>query len=149
MHHTRSGRLEPLQQLASQREEEAMRTLAGSRQHAAAQEARLHELQRYIEEYSNSVPENATPALLGNRHAFLSRLREAETFQRRALEQAQAKSEVERARYLLKRRDTKTLDQLAASYRAQEQKQALHREQKEFDEIAQRRTPARSHETSD
>lgn len=137
----RSTRLQPLQQLASLREDEALRSLAGSQRQAAEQAARLQELQRYIEDYSNAMPAQATPALLGNRHAFLARLREAEAYQRRALEQAQASSEVERARYLLKRRDSGTLDQLAASYRAQERVQAERRSQKELDEIALRRAP--------
>lgn len=136
----RSVRLQPLQQIASLREDQALRTLAGSQQQVVDQQARLQELQRYIEDYGNALPENATPALLGNRHAFLARLREAEAFQRRALEQAQSRSEMERARYLLKRRDTGTLEQLAASYRAQERVHAERRTQKELDEIALRRT---------
>lgn len=140
----RSIRLQPLQQLASLREDEAMRSLAGSQQHAADQASRLRELQRYIEDYSTTLPASATPALLGNRHAFLMRLREAEAFQRRALEQAQAHSEVERARYLLKRRDSGTLDQLAASYRSQERVHAERRAQKDLDEIASQRSFARS-----
>ena len=135
----RSQRLQPLQQIASMREDEALRVLAGSQKHAADHSQRLEELQRYIEDYSNAMPAQATPALLGNRHAFLARLREAEAHQRNAVTQAQANSELERARYLLKRRDSGTLEQLAASYRTQERVHDERRAQKELDEIALRR----------
>jgi flagellar FliJ protein len=131
--------MRPIQHVADMRETEAMRSLALCQQQAAEQEARLQEMQNYIHEYANAVPQTATPALLGNRHAFLARLREAEAFQLRALEQARARCEVERARWLLKRRDTGTLEQLAASYRAQERVHAERRSQKDLDEIAMRR----------
>lgn len=136
---SRSVTLQPIQHVANLREDEAMRSLAACQQQVAEHEAKLAELQRYIQEYASTPPQAATPSLLGNRHAFLARLQEAERFQRQAVEDARARCEVERARWLLKRRDVGTLEQLASSYRIEERRHAERRDQKELDEIAARR----------
>jgi flagellar FliJ protein len=94
----RSTRLQPIQQLASNREDEAMRELAASQKQVSGQQLRLEELQRYINDYANAVPQAATPALMLNRHAFLARLQEAERYQRQLVEQSRLRCEAERAR---------------------------------------------------
>jgi len=113
----RSTRLQPLQDVADQREDEAMRALAQCQRLVVEHEQRLAELQRYIQDYGNTAATQSTPALISNRHAFLSKLREAEAFQKTLLVQSSARCEAERARWLLKRRDSGVLEQLAASYR--------------------------------
>jgi flagellar FliJ protein len=132
----RSARLQPLQLVADQREDEAMRAMAACQSLAAEHEARLSELQRYVQDYSNSASGANTPALISNRHAFLAKLREAENFQKTLLEQAKERCEAERTRWLLKRRDVGVLEQLAASYRTQERQQIERIEQKDSDERA-------------
>jgi len=133
---TRSARLEPLQLVADKREDEAMRAMAECQRQVAEHEARLTELQRYMQEYANSNVAASTPALISNRHAFLAKLREAEKYQQSVLEQAKERSEAERTRWLLKRRDVGVLEQLAASYRTQERQQTERISQKDADERA-------------
>jgi flagellar FliJ protein len=122
--------------VADQREDEAMRAMAECQRQVAEHEVRLTELQRYMQDYANTVVEASTPALISNRHAFLAKLREAEKFQNTLLEQARERCEAERTRWLLKRRDVGVLEQLAASYRTQERQQVERIEQKDSDERA-------------
>ena len=133
---SRSARLEPLQLVADQREDEAMRMMAECQRVVADHEARLAELQRYLQDYVNSSVTASTPALINNRHAFMAKLREAENYQKNVLVQARERCEAERARWLLKRRDVGVLEQLAASYRVQERQQVERQIQKDSDERA-------------
>ena len=133
---SRSARLEPLKVVADQREDEAMRAMAECQRQVAEHEARLTELQRYLQDYLNSESSANTPALISNRHAFLARLRDAEKFQKTVLEQAKERCDAERTRWLLKRRDVGVLEQLAASYRSQERQQEERVIQKDSDERA-------------
>ena len=133
---SRSTRLEPLQMVAEQREEEAVRAMAECRRRVEEHETRLSELQRYLQEYTEQASKFSTPALMSNRQAFVAKLREAEKFQQQLLQQAKDFGEAERMRWLLKRRDVGVLEQLAASYRLQERRQDAHREQKNLDELA-------------
>lgn len=122
--------------VADQREDEAMRAMAECQRLVTEHEARLTELQRYMQDYANTVVEASTPALISNRHAFLAKLREAEGFQKTLLQQAKDRCDAERTRWLLKRRDVGVLEQLAASYRTQERQQTERLEQKNSDERA-------------
>lgn len=132
----RSVRLEPLQVVADQREDEAMRAMAECQRLVTEHETRLNELQRYLQDYVAMASEASTPSLVSNRHAFLMKLREAETFQKSLLAQAIERCDAERTRWLLKRRDAGVLEQLAASYRKQEFQQAERLAQKDLDELA-------------
>ena len=136
MPQTRSARLQPLQQIADQVEDEARRQMAECQRQVAEHETRLAELQRYLADYLAADSRDSTPALVVNRHAFIARLREAERFQRTLLEQAQERRDAERTRWLLKRRDVGVLEQLAASYRMQEQRHVERQVQKDSDERA-------------
>lgn len=136
MHAHRSQRLQPLQQVAEQREDEALRQLAECQRNERDHEQRLSDLRRYMAEYSQQDAAVCTPALLNNRLGFLARLREAEKMQLQLLEQAREQTQTERARWMLKRRDTGVLEQLAAAYRVQERRQSERHEQKNLDELA-------------
>lgn len=133
---SRSARLEPLQLVADQREDEAMRAMAECQRIVVEHETRLVELQRYLQDYVNNGVTASTPALISNRHAFIAKLREAENFQKTLLQQAKERCEAERTRWLLKRRDVGVLEQLAASYRTQERQQVERTAQKDADERA-------------
>lgn len=137
---SRSTRLEPLQMVAGQREDEALRQMAECRNRVEEHENRLTELQRYLKEYTEHSAHVSTPALISNRQAFLAKLRQAEIIQMQVLEQARAQCEAERTRWLLKHRDVGVLEQLAASYRVQEQRHAERHEQKNMDELATQRS---------
>lgn len=133
-----SHRLAPLQTIAGNREDEAARRLAEMQRKHADQHARLVEIRRYAAEYA-AAPAGVTASMLVNRQAFLGKLREAEHFQHKAVEEARLAVEAERTLWLLKRRDVSVLDQLAACYRVRERRHEERRDQRGADELALRR----------
>ncbi|HEY0973708.1 MAG TPA: flagellar export protein FliJ [Solimonas sp.] len=132
-----SQRLVPLQQLADTREDEAARRLLDAQRQVAEREARLQELCAYRGEYEQRLG-GATPQLMLNARQFIARLREAEAFQRYLVEQARQALATERGRWLLRRREAGTLEQLAEVYRGRERQVEARRQQKVLDEYAQR-----------
>ncbi len=78
-------------------------------------------------------------AQLANRRAFLERLEGAVDQQSRTVDQSRQTMELERGRLLLASRDKQVLQQLAASYRAQEQQVVERRSQRELDDLGARR----------
>jgi flagellar FliJ protein len=138
---TRSERLDPLLRVVQQRQDDAARQLAERDRAQAEQEARLDALRQYAEEYSAPPSSNATiaPALLANRIAFRAKLDAAVAQQTSVVDHGRQQTEVERVRLMLASRDTKVLEQLAASYRAEEARVEQQRSQRELDDIGARR----------
>ena len=134
-----SRRIDPLLNRAQETEDAAARVLAERQSTLAQHEAQLVELRRYAEEYGNSQMAATSPAQLANRRAFLDRLQSAVEQQSRAVDNSRQTVEIERGRLLLASRDKQVLEQLAASYRAQEQKVEDRRDQREMDDIGARR----------
>jgi flagellar protein FliJ len=132
-----SALLQPLQQIAETREEEAARRLIEQQRQLSERELRLDELSRYLAEYE-TLGYAHNPRMLMNRQAFLERLREAVAVQERLVQQARSSCNTERARWLLRRRELTTLDQLADTYRRREQRVEQQRDQKQLDEFALR-----------
>ncbi|NGY06913.1 flagellar export protein FliJ [Solimonas terrae] len=130
-----SKRMQPLQQLADIRQDDAARQLVEAQRQQADREARLLELSRYREDYERQNAA-ATPQLLRNRQAFLDRLREAERFQQQLVEQAVRSVDECRAHWLLQQRGSRTVAQLTACYQAREQREEARREQGRLDEFA-------------
>lgn len=139
----RSRRLDPLLQVMQQRQDTAAREVAERDRVLAEQEQRLDALRRYAEEYA-AAPANASiaPALLVNRIAFRERLNAAVVQQAGIVDHNRQLSDVERARLLLASRETKVLEKLADSYRAQETRAAEQRVQRELDDLGGRRALA-------
>ncbi|HEY5850082.1 MAG TPA: flagellar export protein FliJ [Lysobacter sp.] len=135
----RSQRLDPLIKVVQQRQDKAAREVAERERELAAQQERLDALRRYADEYA-AAPATATiaPALLVNRLAFRERLNAAVVQQAGVVDNSRRLSDVDRARLMLASRETKVLEQLADSYRAQESKQAEQRVQRELDDIGGR-----------
>lgn len=135
----RSQRLDPLIKVVQQRQDKAAREVAERERELAAQQERLDALRRYAEEYA-AAPTSTTivPALLVNRLAFRERLNAAVVQQAGVVDNSRRVSDVERARLMLASRETKVLEQLADSYRAQESKDAEQRMQRELDDIGGR-----------
>jgi flagellar FliJ protein len=79
-----------------------------------------------------------SPAQLLNRRAFLDRLDSAVEQQQATVNGNREKVEAERARLILASRDKAVLEQLAASYRAQEKVVTDRRDQREMDDIGAR-----------
>ncbi|MFC0677070.1 flagellar export protein FliJ [Lysobacter korlensis] len=140
---TRSQRLDPLLRIKQQRQDEAARQVAERDRALAEQQDRLETLRRYADEYA-IAPANATiaPALLANRLAFREKLDAAVQQQVSIVHHTRQSAEVERARLMLASRDTKVLEQLAASYRAEEGRLAEKRTQRELDDLGGRRARA-------
>ena len=139
----RSHRLDPLLKVMQQRQDNAAREVAERDRALAEQEERLEALRRYAEEYAATPAEaSMAPALLVNRMAFRERLNAAVVQQAGIVDHNRQLSDVERARLLLASRETKVLEKLADSYRAQETRVAEQRVQRELDDLGGRRALA-------
>ncbi|ASR44398.1 flagellar export protein FliJ [Xanthomonas citri pv. mangiferaeindicae] len=134
-----SRRIDPLLSRAQDQEDAAARVLAQRQSSLDEHEARLAELRRYADEYAHSQLAATSPAQLANRRAFLERLESAVEQQSRTVDQSRQTVELERGRLLLASRDKQVLEQLAASYRAQERQVDERRSQRELDDLGARR----------
>lgn len=137
-----SRRFDPLLRRAQEKEDAVARELAERQRAHALQESRLAELRRYADEYASSQMAATSPAQLANRRAFLDRLESAVQQQSLNVDNSRETVEAERARLLLASRDKQVLEQLAASYRAQERKVDERRSQREMDDLGARRVRA-------
>jgi len=139
----RSQRLDPLIKVVQQRQDTVAREVAERERALREQQERLDALRRYAEEYA-AAPSAAliAPALLVNRLAFRERLNAAVTQQAGIVDHSRQQGDVERARLLLASRETKVLEQLADSYRAEESRVAEQRVQRELDDLGGRRARA-------
>ncbi|MEO6031002.1 MAG: flagellar export protein FliJ [Thermomonas sp.] len=136
----RSQRLDPLLKVVQQRQDTVAREVAERERALTEQQERLDALRRYAEEYA-AAPSSVliSPALLVNRLAFRTRLDAAVTQQAGIVDQNRQQSDVERARLLLASRETKVLEKLADSYRAEESRVAERHVQRELDDLGGRR----------
>lgn len=137
----RSQRLDPLLRIKQQHQDDVARDVAERDRALAEQEARLDALRRYAAEYAAppSTTTTIAPALLANRLAFRERLDAAVAQQSTVVDHSRQHCDVERTRLMLASRETKVLEQLADSYRAQESRVAEQRVQRELDDIGARR----------
>lgn len=137
-----SRRFDPLLRRAQEHEDTVARDLAERQRAHELQESRLAELRRYADEYASSQMAAISPAQLANRRAFLDRLENAVEQQSRTVDNSRENVDAERARLLLASRDKQVLEQLSASYRAQERKVDERRSQREMDDLGARRVRA-------
>ena len=135
-----SKRIDPLLKRAQDHEDEVARDLAERQRVLDTHLSRLDELRRYAEEYASAQMAATSPAQLLNRRAFLDRLDTAVAQQRQTVDNNREKVEAERARLILASRDKAVLEQLAASYRAQEKVLVDRRDQREMDDLGARRS---------
>lgn len=136
----RSQRLDPLLKVVQQRQDTVAREVAERERVLGEQQERLDALRRYAEEYATAPSSTViSPALLVNRLAFRNRLDAAVTQQAGIVDQNRQQSDVERARLLLASRETKVLEKLADSYRAEETRLAQQHVQRELDDLGGRR----------
>ncbi|MFN3704054.1 flagellar export protein FliJ [Thermomonas sp.] len=137
---TRSQRLDPLLRVTQQRQDALARQLAERDRVLAEQQQRFDMLKEYAEAY-RVAPSGGTlaPAMLANHVAFRAKLDSALQQQAQVVDSSRQSCEVERARLMLASRDNKVLEQLAASYRAEELRVAGRREQRELDDLGARR----------
>jgi len=134
-----SRRLDPLLRRAQDHEDEVAKALAERQRTLDMHQTRLSELRQYAEEYATAQMATTSAAQLMNRRAFLDRLDNAVQAQSKTVDSNHERVEAERARLLLASRDKAVLEQLAASYRAQEKQAADRRDQREMDDVGARR----------
>ncbi|MCF7751837.1 flagellar export protein FliJ [Bacillus subtilis subsp. subtilis] len=146
---TQSKRIDPLLKRAQDHEDEVARDLAERQRTLDTHLSRLDELRRYADEYANAQMAATSPAQLLNRRAFLDRLDSAVAQQRQTVDHNREKVEAERARLILASRDKAVLEQLAASYRAQEKVVTDRRDQREMDDLGARRSRLARREDTD
>lgn len=137
---TRSERLDPLIRVAQQRQDSVARKLAEREKVVNEQQQRLDLLKDYADSL-NISPAGASlsAAMLANNVAFRAKLDVALQQQEQAVDTSRQHREVERTRLMLASRNSKVLEQLATSYRADELREAAKREQRELDDIGARR----------
>ncbi|MBD9534383.1 flagellar export protein FliJ [Stenotrophomonas sp. ATCM1_4] len=134
-----SRRLDPLLRRAQDKEDEVAKALAERQQALDMHQSRLAELRQYADEYASAQLATTSAAQLLNRRAFLDRLDNAVQAQSRTVDSNRERVDAERARLLLASRDKQVLEQLAASYRAQEKQAENRRDQREMDDLGARR----------
>lgn len=135
-----SRRLDPLLRRAQDREDEVAKELAERQKALDVHQSRLAELRQYADEYASAQLATTSAAQLMNRRAFLDRLDNAVQAQSKTVDSNRERVDAERARLLLASRDKQVLEQLAASYRAQEKQAENRRDQREMDDLGARRT---------
>lgn len=135
-----SKRIDPLVRRAEKREDALAKELAKRVQAHQQQEQRLGDLERFRSEYEQPPQPGAalTPGLLQNRAAFLAKIDDAVSTQKKHVATSEEALTIERTRLLLASRDKLVLEKLAASYRSAEQKLADKRDQSVLDDLGAR-----------
>jgi len=138
----RSERLQPVQKVAENREQDAAKAMGKASIHVEELEIRLTELIAFREEYARNFLSAGAAGMGVSRmreyQTFISRIDQAIAYQQTMIEQGKrAYAERQRVwRHLHSR--VLAMDKLATRYRQQERAYAEQREQKETDERAQR-----------
>jgi flagellar FliJ protein len=136
-----SKRLGPIQRVAETREDGALEQFLQMQRVATAAQTRLEELTEYLSTYTRSPATAFTPAMLLNRHQFMTKLRDAIDYQHNEVTKANAACQAQRARWILASRDVRVLDKLSEAYRTRERTQAERVIQRELDDRGSRKPP--------
>lgn len=141
---TRSRRMQPVQNVAHNREQSAVQKLGQSQQYLAAQQAKLDELRSYRDQYTKDFEASGGGGLGATRlrdyRVFLNRLNQAISQQEALLTQCSCQHEETRLQWLQTRTHSQAIDKVVQRFDAEERRLQERREQKEQDEHA-----ARSH----
>lgn len=132
-----SERLDLLVRVADTKTEHAARDLARQRTFLQEQTERLQELCTYLAEY-RARPMPASPQLIANRDRFLARLAEAESQQRRVVQQAQTAVHGAVRSWDDRRRSGEKFETLQGHAQKREARDAERRAQAGLDEFAVR-----------
>lgn len=142
---TRSKRMKPVQQLAQNREQQAVQKLGQSLQYLQAQQTKLAELRAYRDQYARDFEASGGGGLGATRvqdyRIFLGRLSEAVHQQEAIIAQCCVSHEKTRQQWMESRGRSRAVDKLVDRYFLEENKQLDRKEQKEQDDRAQRSPP--------
>lgn len=139
---TKSKRLQPVTQIAENRERQAAVEMAEFRRFLDSQEVRLEELRTYRHDYARQFEEAGRNGLNVARAAdfrrILTQLGEAIAWQERRLQSLRQDYEQIRRRWTDSRARAAALAKVVERYRAEERRESERREQGELDERSQR-----------
>jgi flagellar FliJ protein len=144
---TRADRLQPVQNLAEEAERRLAQEVAALERNARDAETKLHDLERYAEEYQRQYTERVGRGIgvteLRDYQAFLARLGEAMRQQRAIVTKSRNECDAGRLRWQEAAKRVKALDHVATQWRDEARRAMDRREQIEIDERAQRPRPQR------
>ncbi|MCU7843117.1 MAG: flagellar export protein FliJ [Candidatus Thiodiazotropha sp. (ex Monitilora ramsayi)] len=133
-----SKRLKPVQQVAASKERNAARSMGQAKQHLAQQEAKLHQLKTYHQEYLGRFQKAASQGIsatqLQEYRAFLAKLDSAIREQEKVVAESTVRHTNQKDNWKQKRTRTQALGKVVERYRKEERKAADLSEQKENDE---------------
>ncbi|HTV97416.1 MAG TPA: flagellar export protein FliJ [Steroidobacteraceae bacterium] len=138
---TKSKRLEPIHEIASNSADALSRAMADAGRRVADLERQLEQLKTYRDEYMKNagVAGGAMDAVkLQNYRSFLERLGDAMRQHLKNLDAARAEFEKRRSLWSEKRVEAESLDRAMQRLRKEEQHAVERREQREGDEAAMR-----------
>ncbi|MBA53304.1 MAG: flagellar export protein FliJ [Pseudomonadales bacterium] len=134
----KSRRLQPVRQLKQQAEREEAKKLAHLQQELETAKQQRTELESYLAEYFQNIQQQQSrvtqAAQLGLYQAFISRLQLAIRRQGELIQQRQAAVKSQTKRWVEANARLKTMDQLIAKARQQEDLEESRREQKLMDD---------------
>jgi flagellar protein FliJ len=135
---TKSKRFEPIQEIASSSADALSRPMADAARKVADLERQLTQLKTYRDEYvRNSTVAGAMDAVkLQNYRSFLDRLGDAMRQHVKNLDAARADYERRRLQWSEKRIEAESLGRAVERFRAEEQRAADRRDQRELDDAA-------------
>lgn len=138
---SKSERLKPVNALAERRENERARVFATLQNSHESLQGKLRDLEQYYEEYRSADASHRQVDIqrLSETRQFLSKLSQAITMQRDAVELSEKKLAAERAKWMEARRHSKNLENLSEKYRHQERQMAAHAEQRSQDDMNSQR----------
>ncbi len=139
----KSERMKPVIRVAESREQAAAKALGEAQQFLADQLKRLEELKRYREEYRSQAQQRGAAGITVSRflelQRFLTRLDQAVSEQEKMVLRAEQGREQRRRQWFDAHGKTKVLERVVDRLGAEEARDEARRDQKETDEIAQRR----------
>jgi len=135
---TRSKRMQPVQRVAQNREQNAVQKLGQSQQNLDAQRARLEELRAYRDQYARDFELSGGSGLDATRvqdyRVFLNRLGEAIRQQETLIEQCCSQHEQTRQQWIKTHTHSQAIDKVVSRYRREDHRQQDLKEQREQDE---------------
>lgn len=138
----RSQRMQPVADIADDREQDAARHYGDSQRALAEQETRLRELIAYREEYMRNLQERSYQGMrlnsMNDYRRFIAQLDQNIALQEQQVGLYRRASEHRRQQWMETRTHAMAIDKAIGRYRQQEIKQMERRDQAETDEFASR-----------
>ena len=139
----RSTRMQPVIRVSEEREKQAAKELGDWQQALDQRRQQLTELQNYREEYRRYFAEVGSSGVSARRlielQRFLAKLDQAVNQQMEVVASTERGLDVKRQSWMQARSKTQVLENVVSRYRDEEEVEQSRRDQKELDEMVQRR----------